>query len=281
MTSPTDVPRRILVDGRHIECRRIGRAGPSAPTLVFLHEGLGSVRMWRGFPDRLCAALGLAGLVYSRLGHGRSDPLPGPRNGRFMHEEAGVALPALLRACEIDRPILFGHSDGASIALIHAGTFPEVPRAAIVLAPHLFVEPVCVESIAAITRDYADAGLRDRLARYHSDVDGAFHGWSDVWLSGEFAAWNIEDAVAASRCPILAIQGENDQYGTMRQIERIAELRPDARLVRLPDCRHSPQFDRPDEVIAATGEFLHSLGGRGNAREPDRRPGLAGDPRRT
>lgn len=277
MNHPAEEPRRILVDGRRIECRRIGSARPSAPALVFLHEGLGSVRMWRDFPDRLCAALGLSGVVYSRLGYGASDPLPGPRDWRFMHEEAIAALPPLLRACEIDRPVLFGHSDGASIALIHAGAFPEVPRAVVALAPHLFVEPVCIESIAAITRDYAGPGLRERLARYHADVDGAFHGWSDVWLSGEFATWNIEDAVAASRCPILAIQGENDQYGTMRQIERIAELRPGTRLVKLPDCRHSPQFDRPDEVIAATGEFLRSLGFC-----PDRiEPGRTGDPRRT
>ncbi len=165
MNHPADEPRRILVDGRRIECRRIGSARPSAPVLVFLHEGLGSVRMWRDFPDRLCAALGLSGVVYSRLGYGASDPLPGPRDWRFMHEEATAALPALLRACEIDRPILFGHSDGASIALIHAGTFPEVPRAVVALAPHLFVEPVCIESIAAITRDYAGPGLRERLAR--------------------------------------------------------------------------------------------------------------------
>lgn len=260
MNPPAREPCCILVDGQCIECRRIGDAGRSAPVIVFLHEGLGSVRMWRDFPDRLCATAGLPGLVCSRLGYGASDPLPGPRNARFMHEEATSALPALLRACEIDRPILFGHSDGASIALIHAGTFPEVARAVIVLAPHLFVEPVCVTSIAAISRDYAGPALRERLARYHADVDGAFHGWSDVWLSDEFATWNIEDAVAASRCPILAIQGEDDQYGTMRQIERIAELRPGTRLARLPGCRHSPHNDRPDEVIELTCAFLRDLG---------------------
>lgn len=260
MNHPAEEPRRILVDGRRIECRRIGSARPSAPALVFLHEGLGSVRMWRDFPDRLCAALGLPGVVYSRLGYGASDPLPGPRDWRFMHEEAIAALPPLLRACEIDRPVLFGHSDGASIALIHAGAFPEVPRAVVALAPHLFVEPVCIESIAGIVRDYGQTDLRKRLARHHEDVEGAFHGWTDVWLSDDFASWNIEAEVASSRCPILAVQGEDDQYGTMRQIERIAELRPGTRLLKLPACRHSPQIDRPDDVIAATAAFLDQIG---------------------
>jgi pimeloyl-ACP methyl ester carboxylesterase len=252
--------RHVTVAGRRMECRFVGRSSAPAPVLVFLHEGLGSVAMWRDFPDRLCAHLGLPGLVYSRLGYGRSDPQPGARAPSFMHDEATRTLPALLRELDLRQPILFGHSDGASIALIHAGTFPQQARAVVALAPHLFVEPICVESIAAITHEYGASQLRGRLARYHDDVDGAFHGWSDAWLSDAFAAWNIESEVAASRCPILAVQGEDDQYGTMRQIERIAELRPDARLLKLPGCRHSPQFDRPDEVIAATARFLRDLG---------------------
>lgn len=261
MTPSSRAPiRHVRVDGRRIECRFIGGSGTSAPVLVFLHEGLGSVAMWRDFPDRLCAALGLPGLVYSRPGYGGSDPLAGARSPRFMHDEALETLPALLRELDIRQPILFGHSDGASIALIHAGTFAEQARAVVALAPHLFVEPICVASIAAITRDYGTSDLRGRLARYHDDVDGAFHGWSDIWLADAFTAWNIESEVAASRCPILAIQGEDDQYGTMRQIERIAELRPGARLLKLPGCRHSPQFDRPEQVIAATCRFLRELG---------------------
>lgn len=259
---------QVRVDGRRIECRFIGRAGTSAPVLVFLHEGLGSAAMWRDFPDRLCADLGLPGLVYSRPGYGGSDPLAGARSPRFMHHEAIETLPALLRELDVRHPVLFGHSDGASIALIHAGTFPEQARAVVALAPHLFVEPICVESIAAITRDFGSSDLRERLARHHDDVDGAFHGWSDTWLSDAFTAWNIEGEVAASRCPILAIQGENDQYGTMRQIERIGELRPGARLLRLPECRHSPQFDRPEQVIAAAGRFLRDLGLAADAPPP-------------
>ncbi|MCC7058785.1 MAG: alpha/beta hydrolase [Burkholderiaceae bacterium] len=256
MRNPTDVEiDRIVVNGRRLECRRIGRIAAGTPVLVFLHEGLGSVEMWRDFPERVCQATGLAGVVYSRLGYGKSDPLPGMRSARFMHDEATHDLPALLRALAIEHPLLLGHSDGASIALIHAGTFPQVARAAVVLAPHLFVEQVCIESIAAITREYGHSTLRQRLARYHHDVDGAFHGWSDIWLSAEFLDWNIEQEVAASRCPILAIQGEDDQYGSMRQIDRIAELRPDVRLVKLPRCRHSPHLEQPDEVIAAIASF--------------------------
>ncbi len=261
MKNPGDETcRHVLVRGTRIEYRPIGQWRPGAPVLVFLHEGLGSVAMWRTFPQRLCACVGLPGLVYSRLGYGSSDRLPGKRSAHFMHEEATDALPALLAALDIEQPVLVGHSDGASIALIHAGRFPGAARAVVALAPHLFVEPVCVDSIAAITAEFGRSDLRERLARYHDDVDGAFRGWSDVWLSEQFAAWNIEAEVAASRCPILAIQGEQDQYGTMRQLERIAELRPDARLLKLPDCRHSPQFDRPDEVIAAVDAFLRDMG---------------------
>jgi len=255
-----DRSRTVLVQGSRLEYRRLGEPGGATPTLVFLHEGLGCVSGWRDFPDRLCARVGLPGLVYSRLGYGGSDPLRGARSPRFMHDEATATLPALLHELNIRQPVLFGHSDGASIALIHAGTFPDVARAVVALAPHLFVEPVCVASIAAIARDYERTSLRERLARHHRDVDGAFHGWTDVWLSDAFASWNIEPEVRASRCPILAVQGEDDQYGTMRQIERIAELRPGTRRLALPACRHSPQLDRPDDVIAATDAFLRGLG---------------------
>lgn len=261
MRNPTNEQQdAVLVDGRRLECRRIGRLQPHAPVLVFLHEGLGSVEMWRDFPERVCRATGLAAVVYSRLGYGKSDPLAGTRSTRFMHEEATQALPALLRALDVRRPLLLGHSDGASIALIHAGTFPDVPCGVVALAPHLFVEPVCVESIAAITREYGRSTLRERLARYHRDVDGAFHGWSDIWLSEDFLRWNIEKEVAASRCPLLAVQGTDDQYGTMRQIERIAELRPGTRLVKLARCRHSPHLEQPDEVIAAIEAFVVAQG---------------------
>lgn len=241
--------------GQRLECRRIGDPGASRPALVFLHEGLGSIAMWRDFPDRLCAATALPGLVYSRLGYGASDPVRETRTARFMHDEAVRVLPAVLEAFGIERPILVGHSDGASIALIHAGTFPDADAAVAVLAPHLFVEPVCVEAIAEIAHRYEAPGLREQLARYHADVDGAFLRWTEVWLSDAFASWTIEKEVAAIRCPILAVQGEDDQYGTMRQLERIAELQPDAGLLKLPACRHSPHLDRADDVLRALSAF--------------------------
>jgi len=250
---------RIVADGRRLECRTIGEPGSRSPTLVFLHEGLGSIAQWRDFPDRVCSAAGLPGLVYSRFGYGGSDPIGEPRTVRFMHDEAIRVLPEVLRAFGLERPILVGHSDGASIALIHAGTFPEVDAAVAVLAPHLFVEPVCTDAIAEIARRYEAPGLREQLARYHEDVDGAFRHWTAIWLSDAFAAWTIEKEVAAIRCPILAIQGEDDQYGTMRQLARISELQPRAQLLKLPDCRHSPHLDRPEETVEAVASFCRAI----------------------
>lgn len=252
----------VVVEGRRLEYRTIGEPAAQSPALVFLHEGLGCVALFRDFPDRVCAATGLPGIVYSRLGYGGSDPCTEPRTVRFMHDEAVHVLPALLRTFGIERPILIGHSDGASIALIHAGTFPDADAAVVALAPHLFVEPVCTDAIAAIARRYEVPGLREQLARYHNDVDGAFRYWTEIWLSDAFAAWTIEKEVAAIRCPILAIQGENDQYGTMRQLDRIAELQPQAQLLKLPDCRHSPHLDRPDEVVEAVASFCLSIAAR-------------------
>lgn len=234
-------------------------ADRARPALVFLHEGLGSVRMWRDFPDRVCAATGLPGLVYSRRGYGSSSPCTGPRTVRFMHDEAIEVLPALLEELGISRPILIGHSDGASIALIHAATFPHADLGIAVLAPHLFVEEICTTEIAAIDARYENSRLREQLARYHDDVDGAFRHWTDIWLSQPFSEWTIEAEVEKIRCPVLAIQGEDDQYGTMRQIERIGELQPSARLVRLSDCRHSPHLDQPEAVIEAITDFCRAL----------------------
>jgi pimeloyl-ACP methyl ester carboxylesterase len=254
-----------VIGGRRIECREIGEPAAVDSPLVFLHEGLGSVSLWRDFPQALCKATDRPGLVFSRFGYGRSEPLSEPRSPRFMHQEAEHALPALLSAFGLVAPVLVGHSDGASIALIHAGRFPGEARAIVAMAPHLFVEPISIEAIARAAASYHRSngqagGLRERLARYHTDVDGAFGGWADTWLSCDFANWNIEAEVAAIRCPVLAIQGEQDEYGTMRQIDRIAELVPQARLLELEHCRHSPHLDRPDAVLAAITRFLAENG---------------------
>ena len=231
---------------------------PEGPVLVFLHEGLGSVAMWRDFPARLCDALGLRGLVYSRPGYGRSTPRPpqehwGPD---FMHHQAREVLPALLRALEVEQPWLFGHSDGGSIALLHAAAFPGALRGAVVLAPHILVEDVSVASIAKAREAYLHTDLPQRLARYHADADSAFFGWNDVWLSPAFRDWNITEELRAIRCPLLAVQGLDDEYGTLEQIRGIARVVPQAQLLEIPQCGHSPHKDQPEAVIEAVARFV-------------------------
>ncbi len=261
-----EVRREVVVAGRRLETCRFGpRTGPLR--VVLLHEGLGSVALWRDFPARLAAQLDEPVLAYSRAGYGQS-PLPdGPRDPRFMHQEAQVVLPALLQAFDIAQPILIGHSDGASIALIHAGSLPAVlpasaARAAgvAVLAPHLFVEPVTVAEIARVRDGFEASGLGPRLARYHHDPARTFHSWADAWLSEDFRQWNIEPEAAAVACPLLAIQGEDDQYGTALQIERLVQLNPRAKALMLPDCRHSPHAEQPAVVLAALTGFVAGLG---------------------
>ncbi|MGH8517943.1 MAG: alpha/beta fold hydrolase [Panacagrimonas sp.] len=247
-----------------IEYQWISPERRKAPLLVFLHEGLGSIAMWRDFPRQLCEEGGYRGFVYSRPGYGQSAPrLPGERwSPIFMHTQAHETLPTLLEAAGIDAqrdPVfLFGHSDGGSIALLHAAKFPERVRGAIVLAPHLFVENLSLDSIANVRTVYMETDLRTKLARYHADVDSAFWGWNDVWLDPEFRTWNIEDEVAQIRCPVLAMQGTKDEFGTMQQIRRIAEVRIQGTtdLVELADCGHSPHRDQPERVIAETLRWI-------------------------
>jgi len=235
--------------------------GAGGRAIVLLHEGLGSVSMWKDFPAKLCAALGMRGLVYSRPGYGRSTPRPlGERwPVDFMHFQATEVLPALLGALGVPpHPWLFGHSDGGSIALLHAAAFPEAPAGVVALAPHLFVEDVSVASIAQARTAYLAAGLRERLARYHDDPDSAFFGWNDIWLDPAFRAWNVEREMERIRCPVLAIQGEDDEYGTMAQIDRLALRASHARLVKLAACGHSPHRDQPQRVIDAVTAFVRA-----------------------
>ncbi len=248
----------VTAGGHRLELRSI--AGDEAlPTLIFLHEGLGSVAMWRDFPDRVAAATGAPALVYSRHGYGKSEPLRGDRAVDYMHVEALTVLPALRAALNLDDVVLVGHSDGASIALIHAGAGKWPVRGLILEAPHVFVEDVTVASIEAAKRAFETGDLPKRLARYHDDVEGAFWGWNKIWLDPAFRAWNIANETRGVRCPVLAIQGADDEYGTLAQLDALARdiAGPFERLV-LPDCRHSPHRDQPEATLAAIARWWHN-----------------------
>jgi pimeloyl-ACP methyl ester carboxylesterase len=246
-----------------VEHAWIARARHDAPLLVFLHEGLGSVAMWKDFPRLLCDAAGCRGLVYSRPGYGRSTPRAAGKawGPDFMHRQAQELLPALLRALEVDTaaqpPWLFGHSDGGSIALLYAAANPLRVAGAIVVAPHILVEELSVTSIAKAREAYLGADLRRRLSRYHDDPDSAFWGWNDIWLHPSFRPWTIEAELAAITCPLLAVQGLDDEYGTLEQIRGIARRAPQTELVELARCGHSPHRDQPAALIAAVTRFMH------------------------
>ena len=248
------------VNGRNIEYRMVLGDAAKHPPLVFLHEGLGCATLWRDFPDQVARETGTRALVYSRFGYGQSDGLQRPRTVEFMHEEALDVLPAVLDSFGIDNPLLVGHSDGASIALIHAAQSGRPVAGLVLMAPHVFVEDICIESIARVRATYESKGLRQRLAKYHAHVDDAFLGWADTWLLPEFRAWSIEYLAGRFTAPALLIQGEDDEYGTLEHIDRIA-LRsqgPTQRLV-LADCGHSPQRDRETTVRDAIVAFVRTL----------------------
>ncbi|MDO9406500.1 MAG: alpha/beta hydrolase [Polaromonas sp.] len=271
--NPSTQATRPPLEVRHID-------GPSgAAPIVFLHEGLGSVSLWtqRGldWPLALCAATGRAGLVYSRQGYGQSAPSPlirpdatlqGRPSGRlppdYMQQEAWQVLPALLRAQGIDRPVLLGHSDGATIALLYASRYPVT--GCIVMAPHVFVEEVALSSISAATAAYENStgqtdGLRARLARHHADVDGAFWQWNDVWLSKGFRSFDIRQDCARITAPLLAIQGRQDEYGTLAQLDEISRAAPQTQQALLDDCGHSPQRDQPEQTLQVIADFLKTV----------------------
>ena len=242
-----------------IEHAWVGVDDAAAPLLVFLHEGLGSVSLWRDFPARLCTALGWRGLVFSRPGYGQSSPRAAEEawGVDFMHRQAEELLPALLAALGVTgRYSLFGHSDGGSIALLHAARFPDRVAQAVVLAPHILVEDFSITSIRQAREQYLQGPLRSGLAKHHADPDSAFFGWNDIWLAPAFARWNITTSLPYIRCPVLAIQGVDDVYGTMAQIDGIAAALPGTRLLKLPACGHSPHRDQPAAVIAACQGFL-------------------------
>jgi pimeloyl-ACP methyl ester carboxylesterase len=250
----------VTCAGHSLEYEWLDAAEPGKPTLVFLHEGLGSIRQWRDFPLQVVKATGCRALLYSRYGYGQSDVLAEPRvDVRFMHREALEALPQLLAGLRIERPVLVGHSDGASIALIHAGAGHAV-RALALMAPHVFVEPICVESIGKASAAFESNDLAQRLAKYHRDPRKTFHLWADVWLDPGFLKWNIEACLAGISCPVLAIQGKDDEYGTMAQLEAVRRgVRGACELVELPACGHAPFRDQPQATLAAMTRFVHEL----------------------
>jgi len=241
-----------------LEYRWIGNAGSTRPVVVFLHEGLGSISMWRDFPERFCNEHGLRGLVFSRYGYGQSTPRPldAPLPLSYLHEQAYEALPAFLAALDVQQPWLFGHSDGGSIALLYASRFADAVSGTVVMAPHIFVEDITIEGIEKAREASETTDLLSRLARHHRDAGSVFLGWNDVWLNPAFREWNIEAELGKIRCPILAIQGEGDEYGTLAQIQGIERQAPNARALAIADCGHSPHRDQPDAVSRAAGQFM-------------------------
>jgi len=248
---------RLRVAGKRLEAKWWGAESAAIP-VALLHEGLGSVSIWRDFPEALAIGTGRRVMAYSRFGHGRSDLPSPPHTVQFMHDEARL-LPAVLDAAGIDRVHLVGHSDGGSIALIFAAEHSDRVETLLLEAPHVFVEDISVASIERKTTEYRETDLRARLARRHRHVDVAFSGWSDVWLAPAFRKWNLEAFLPAISCPVLLIQGEQDEYGTLRQLEAIEQQvrGPVERLV-LPDCGHSPHRDQRDRVLSAMTGFLRS-----------------------
>jgi pimeloyl-ACP methyl ester carboxylesterase len=260
------LPDRVQIDWRgrpvRIEYQWVGVENQGAPLMVFLHEGLGSLSMWRGFPDVLCMASGFRGLVYSRPGYGYSTPRPAGENlgTDFMHRQADEVLPALLQSLGTDStraPVwLFGHSDGGSIALLFAAHRPEQTAGLVVLAPHILVEDLSVQSIANVRTAYLETDLRERLARHHADPDSVFWGWNGIWLDLGFRPWRIDHELGTIRCPLMAVQGVDDEYGTLEQIRGIARHVPQCELLEISACGHAPHKDQPDRLIESVTHFL-------------------------
>ncbi|MES2537234.1 MAG: alpha/beta hydrolase [Pseudomonadota bacterium] len=260
MTHDTIRFAQIDWDQRRIslEYQWVGAETSDHPVLVFLHEGLGSLAMWKNFPDQFCRENGLRGLVFSRYGYGQSTARPAAERWGvdFMHRQAHEMLPLFFASVGVEQPWLFGHSDGGSIALLYAARFAGQLSGIVVVAPHIMVEDVSIASIRAAREAYLTPGLRDRLSRYHADVDSAFFGWNDIWLDPDFRAWNIEAELPAITCPVLAVQGEDDEYGSLRQVLGIQEKIPLARVVVLPQCGHSPHRDQPEALSSEVAHFI-------------------------
>ena len=251
----------VTIGGKRLETLCQGPAPDHTPTIVMLHEGLGCVALWRDFPQKLVAATGFGVFAYSRAGYGQSDPVKLPRPLDYMTREALETLPEVLEAIGFRKGVLLGHSDGASIAAIYAGSVEDFRvRGLVLMAPHFFTEPSGLAAIAAAREAYEQGDLRARLAKYHQYVDSAFRGWNEAWLDPGFKAWNIADSIDYWRVPTLAIQGVGDQYGTLAQIREIetrAYSPVDVEI--LEGCKHSPHLEQPERTVAAIAEFCARL----------------------
>ncbi len=259
MSSTRVIPETYFVDGHSLEAIKIEARHSNLNTIVMLHEGVGSVAHWKDFPSELAEATGAGVFVYSRYGHGASEALKEPRPVSYMHHEAQVVLPDILRQAGIERPVLLGHSDGASIAIIYAGAFPDSPAGLILEAPHVFVEDVSVASIAQTGERYRQTNLPQRLARYHANADSLFWGWNNIWLDPNFRSWNIESFLDLICCPVLVVQGAQDQYGTVKQVEAILARIPSASAIILDECKHAPHRDQRQATLAAISQFLRTI----------------------
>src|SRR5438128_12163511 len=244
--------------GRSVAYEWVGDASSAKPPLVFLHEGLGSIRQWRDFPAKVAAATGCRALIYDRYGYGQSEVLAeAKRTVRFMHDEALHALPELLKSLKLENPVLIGHSDGASIALIHAGAGHAV-RGVVAMAPHVFIEPLCLNSIVTAAEQFETTDFAEKLGRHHRDARKTFYGWADVWLDKNFKTWDIrDDYLPKNKCPVLAIQGYDDVYGTMAQLDEIERrVKGPCEVLKLADCGHAPFREQPQMTLEAVTRFV-------------------------
>lgn len=251
----------ITAGGKMLEAVSYGPPPGEAPTIVMLHEGLGCVTLWRDFPQKLAEATGFGVFAYSRAGYGQSDPVDLPRPLDYMTREALDVFPGVLDAIGFEYGILLGHSDGASIATVYAGSIEDFRvRGLVLMAPHFFTEEGGLQSIAEAKTAYDLGDLRARLGKYHKDVDNAFRGWNDAWLDPDFKDWDIAEAIDYLRIPVLAIQGADDQYGTLAQIREIEDrIYSPVDVEILPDCKHSPHIEQPEKTLAAIAEFCARL----------------------
>ena len=263
----------VSVRSKHLRVRLLAPGGSweqaASTCLVFLHEGLGCVEMWKTFPERLCEATGLPGLIYDRQGHGRSSPLTETRTPEYQHEEALDFLPQVLRRLNIQRPVLIGHSDGGTIALIFAARFPDWPVCVVTEAAHVFVEEVTVQGIRQAKQAFETTNLPDKLAKYHGDkTRDIFSAWADTWLDPKYHSWNIESELPSIRCPLLVIQGEKDEYGSLEQVESIVDNSSGpAEPLIIPGRGHIPHLEAEDEVIEGVVGFLGKHGLLGLCQE--------------